>query len=101
LTVHCLVCGRQTPAGSTHRFCSDCGAPLPAATDSETVAGPPVPSITLKRRAETPSAGRFLPGAVVAGRYRMVGLLGKGGMGEVYRADDLMSNAIRSGSIVS
>jgi serine/threonine-protein kinase len=77
------------PAGQAPRFCGECGAALGPTGDSATVAGRPVAPAVLRQRAATPTSGRFLPGAIVAGRYRMVGLIGRGGMGEVYRADDL------------
>src|SRR6185503_7943540 len=61
----CPSCG--TPLTPPHKFCPACGTPV-AADGIE---------------------GRFRAGALFASRFRIVSALGRGGMGDVYRADDL------------
>jgi hypothetical protein len=64
-------------------------SPTPISQKQPTTGRASVVSISRFSSFDSLEETRFVMGSIVGERYRIIGLLGKGGMGEVYRADDL------------
>ncbi len=84
-----LLVAAEQPSAFLDRPLEISSALLRVALDAGEAAGDGNRAAVESQRHFDSGAARFLPGSIIGRRHRIISLVGRGGMGEVYRADDL------------